>query len=309
MFIGKTNPNKLVQYNNFIPTSCPDLIEPVAEPLVTLSAMSAVSSVEPARKRLYRVKEAADMAGVSIRTLHHYDQIGLLKPEFVSPVGYRLYTEHNLEMLQQILFFKELGFSLQEIKKIITSPGFDRKQALKVHQSMLLAKKQRLEQLIHSAKKTLQALEGERTMSKQEMFSAFDISTIERHKAQYAAETKIKYGQTTACRESEQHTTGYTIQDWATIMHRGDEIHRKLATLMDKPAHAREVQVAIGEWRTHITNYYYPCTLDIFRELGDLYVKDKRFMANIDKYKSGLAKFMRQAMIIYCEYEEKKVKP
>lgn len=257
---------------------------------------------------LYQIKEVADMAGVSVRTLHHYDQVGLLRPVSVSPVGYRLYTECDLEKLQLVLFFKELGFSLKDTKRIMTIPGFNSKHALKAHQDMLLAKKERLEQLIRSVKKTLQAMEGERTMSKREMFSAFDTSTIEKHKAQYTEEAKAKYGQTAEYRECTQHTANYKAQDWSAIMHRGDEIHRQLAALMDKPAHSREVQVAIGEWRTHITNYYYPCTLEIFRGLGDLYVEDKRFMANIDKYQTGLAKFMRKAMIIYCDRAERETK-
>lgn len=145
-------------------------------------------------------------------------------------------------------------------------------------------------------------------MSKQEMFGAFDMSTIEKHKADYAEEVKENYGHTTAYRENERRSINYNTQDWAAIMHRGDEIQRHLATLMDKPAHAREVQVAIGEWRTHITNYYYSCTLEIFRGLGDLYVEDKRFMANIDKYRTGLAKFMRKAMIIYCDHAEQEAR-
>lgn len=100
----------------------------------------------------FRVKEVADMAGVRVRTLHYYDQIGLLKSESVGPAGYRLYTERDPGKLQQVLFFKELGFSLKEAKKILTSPGFDKEQALLASQEILLAKKQRLEQLIRTVR-------------------------------------------------------------------------------------------------------------------------------------------------------------
>src|SRR6187549_71797 len=98
----------------------------------------------------YKVKEIAEMAGVSVRTLHHYDEIGLLKPEFISETGYRFYIDKNLERLQQILFFKEIGFNLEEIKKLLDSPGFDRKKALQAHKDLLLKKKQRLEEIIRT---------------------------------------------------------------------------------------------------------------------------------------------------------------
>ncbi len=252
----------------------------------------------------YKVKEVADMLGVSVRTLHYYDQVGLLKPESVTTAGYRLYTDHDLERLQQVLFFKELGFSLQEIKQIIDNPLFDRKRALIAQKKLLAEQKKRLEAIINLVEKTLESIEGGTTMTKKEMFAAFDMSEIERHQRQYAEETKQKYGGSDAYKESQKKTSQYTAEDWAQIKAESEAIHQRLAALMDKQVTDPQVQAAIGEWRQHITKWYYYCTLEIFRGLGDLYVGDPRFTANIDKYRPGLALFMREAMHLYCDNQE-----
>lgn len=123
----------------------------------------------------YKVKEVADLAGVSVRTLHHYDEIGLLTPESVTTAGYRLYSERELERLQQILFFKEIGFPLQEIKTILDSPGFDRERALIAHRELLIEKKKRLEDLINTVDKTIDAVKGGIVMDKKDMFEGFDM--------------------------------------------------------------------------------------------------------------------------------------
>lgn len=253
----------------------------------------------------YKVKEVADIVGVSIRTLHYYDKIGLLKPESISPAGYRLYTDHDLEKLQQVLFFKELEFSLQETKDIIDSPSFDKRHALKAHKELLIEKKNRLEGIIESVEKSLQAIEGGIKMDNKGMFDSFDMTEIEKHKEKYAEETKQKYGHTDAYKESEKKTSKYTKDDWARIMRRSNEIYTKIAALMDKEPSDPQVQEAVGEWRQHITDSFYTCTPEIFRGLGDMYVNDERFTANIDKYKVGLASFLSKAMHIYCDNLEK----
>lgn len=253
----------------------------------------------------HMVGEIAELVGISVRTLHHYDRIGLLKPESVSPAGYRLYGDGDLEKLQQILFFRELGFGLKETKEIINQPGFDRKKALRTHRELLLEKRQRLEALIDSVDQTLQSIEGGKEMEKREMFAAFDLSEIERHKEKYAAETRRLYGHTAAYKESEERTARYTKEDWAVIMQRQSELYTRIASLMDNGPADPQVQAAVGEWRQHLTDSFYNCTPEIFRGLGDLYVNDARFTANIDKIKPGLAAFMREAMHIYCDNLER----
>lgn len=249
----------------------------------------------------YKVKEVRDMVGVSVRTLHYYDQIGLLKPESVSTAGYRLYTDGDLERLQQILFFKELDFSLQEIKEILDSPDFNRGHALKAHREMLIKKKKRLEKIIKSVEKTIDSIEGGIEMSKKEMFDGFSIEEIEKHKEKYAEETKEKYGDSSAYKESQRRTSKYTKEDWAVITEKQNEIYKRLAELMDKEPTDSEVQKSVEQWRQFINDYFYTCTPEIYRGLGELYVNDERFTANIDKIKPGLAKFLSEGIKIYCD--------
>lgn len=248
----------------------------------------------------YKVKEIADMVGVSVRTLHHYDQIGLLKSASVSPTGYRLYTDKDLERLQQILFFKELDFNLQEIKKILDTPSFDRKIALRTHRELLIEKKKRLERIIESVDKTIYSVEEGIEMSKKEMFEAFDMTEIKKHQEKYAEETRKKYGSTDAYKESQKKTSTYTKEDWARIMGRQDEIYKKLAALTDRDPADPEVQELVKEKRQHITDNFYNCTPEILRGLAEMYTLDERFTTNIDKYKPGLAEFLKEAIIIYC---------
>ena len=249
----------------------------------------------------YKVKEVSNLVGVSVRTLHHYDDIGLLKPEFVTEAGYRFYSDKDLERLQQILFFKELDFTLQEIKDIIESPDFDRKQALNAHKRLLIEKKNRLEKLIESVERTMESIEGGMEMSKKEMFDGFDMTEIEKHKEKYAEETKAKYGDSNAYKESVRRTAKYGKEDWARIMARGDEIHNKIAANMDKGPNNPAVQEGVAEFRQYITDSYYDCTVEIFSGLGYLYVQDERFTENLDKYKEGYAKFLSEAIHYYCD--------
>lgn len=249
----------------------------------------------------YKVKEVADMVGVSVRTLHHYDQIGLLKSEYTSEAGYRLYTDKDLERLQQILFFRELDFSLKEIKDILDNPKFDRNHALKAHRELLMEKKKRLEKIIKSVDNTIESIQGGIEMSKKKMFQGFDMSEIENLKEKYAEETKEKYGNTDAYKESIKKTSKYTKEDWTSIMAKQEEIYKKVIDNMDKGPADEKVQKAIAELRQYITDNFYNCTPEIFRGIGELYVCDERFTVNIDKYKSGLAKFLKEAMEVYCD--------
>ncbi|ACA57032.1 MerR family transcriptional regulator [Clostridium botulinum] len=248
----------------------------------------------------YKIKEVADMAGISVRMLHHYDKIGLLDPESVSAAGYRLYSDENLDRLQQILFFKELNFPLQEIKIILDSPNFDKKEALKVHRQLLLEKKIRLEKIIQSVDKTISSMEGEFKMDKKETLNVFSMIEIEEHQKKYSEEVKEKYGNTSAYKESNKKTSKYTKEDWSNIMKGWDEIFKKLANLMDKNPDDEEVQESVHQLREHISKNFYDCTPEIFRGLGELYVNDERFTANIDKYKIGLSKFVKEAINVYC---------
>lgn len=247
----------------------------------------------------YTVKAVADLAGISIRALHHYDRIGLLKPTSASPAGYRLYTERDLERLQQILFFKELDFPLQDIKTIIESPGFDRHAALISHRQLLLAKQARLQTLVRSIDRTIEMMEARKPMPANTLFEGFD----EAQQRQYREEARQRWG-SERVDDSERRTAPYTRDDWAAIQQAMAEInHTVAAHLGGDPAHP-DVQAAVAHWHRLINERFYDCSLEVFRGLGDLYVDDERFTATYDKVKPGLAPFLRAAMHAYCDRQE-----
>ncbi|AWB46025.1 MerR family transcriptional regulator [Paenibacillus sp. CAA11] len=249
---------------------------------------------------MYRVKEVAKMVGITIRTLHHYDEIGLFRPEQVSPAGYRYYSAADLEKLQQVLFYRELGFPLAEIKEMLDSSSFDRKFALQNHRQLLVRKKERLEQLIATVDKTLRSMKGETLMKSEEMFDGFDMTVIEEHKRKYAEEARRKYGGK-MMDEVEKRTGAYTPGDWERLTLETERLYQRVIAAMDRGPADPEVQEAVRELREQITSNFYDCTPEIFRGLGDLYVQDERFTRNIDRHKTGLAAFLREAMHIYCD--------
>ena len=231
-----------------------------------------------------------------MRTLHHYDPIGLLKPASLSASGYRLYSDANLERLQQILFFRELGFSLQEIKAIIDSPSYDRQDALVTHRRILLEKQNRLERLIRSVDRTINAIEGGIPMGKDAVFEGFDSSKIE----EYRKEARERWG--SVVDESYQRVSHYTKEDWDAFRAESDEIVTALASLMDRDPSDPEVQRWIDRHYRQIKDHFYTPTAEVYRGLGDLYLEDSRFTENYDKVKPGLARFMRSAMQIYADW-------
>ena len=251
----------------------------------------------------YKVKEVSELAGVSIRTLHHYDRIGLLKPDSVSSAGYRLYSSENLEELQQILFFKEIGFSLRDIQDVLKRPDFDRMHALKHHKKFLEEKKKRLEDIIATVEKTMIALEGGKKMSENEMFEGLDMNEIKKYQEDYAEEAREKYGKEIVD-QTLVKTAKYTEEDWAAILAKQQALWQQIADGMERGAGHPKVQEAVGKWRQLITDHYYECTLEIFRGLGDLYVNDERFKANYEKIRPGMAQFMQAAMHHYCDARE-----
>lgn len=245
----------------------------------------------------YTVKAVADLAGVSIRTLHHYDEIGLLKPATVSHSGYRQYSDPDLERLQQILFFRELGFSLQEIRDIVDSPNFDQREALRSHKQLLLEKQRRLLALIDSVDQSIEALERGTHMDKKAMFEVFGDEKLE----EYRKEAKARWGHTDAWRQSEERSSTYTRQDWERIKENMGAITTGIAELMDRDPGDPAVLEAVGRWYRHINDHFYTVSPEMFRGLGDMYVADPRFTATYEKVKPGLAQFMQRAMHAYAD--------
>ncbi|MEN1936727.1 MerR family transcriptional regulator [Paenibacillus sp. 102] len=241
-----------------------------------------------------RVKEVADLVGISVRTLHHYDEIGLLTPDETTESGYRLYSNRNLELLQQILFFKELGFPLKKIKEIIMSPSFDREEALTLHRKMLLEKRARLDKVIATIDKTIQYTKGEIEMTNKEKFEGFDFS----HNP-YEEEARTRWGDE-AVDKANKEAAGMTKEKQEEF----NNIYRKLATLRHDAPDSKEAQEAIRVWYDYLQNFG-QYSLEAFKGLGQMYVDDERFTKNINQFGEGLAQFMCEAMAVYADNRKK----
>lgn len=248
---------------------------------------------------MYMINEISKLTGVSIRMLHHYDKIGLLVPSKRTDSNYRMYSDEDVAKLYQILLFKELEFSIQEIKTILQDENFDREKALKEQRNLIIKKKNRLEKIIESIDDTINNFGGN-VMNKKN-FKAFDYEDIKKHEEKYKEETERKYGKTDAYKESKEKTSKYSKNDWENIMGEAESIYVELSKLMDKEPSDEQVQLLVEKWRNHITENFYSCTIEIFRGLALMYIADERFTKNIDKYGEGLAQFLSDAMNIYCD--------
>lgn len=241
----------------------------------------------------HSIGSLSKLSGVSIRALHHYDQLGLLRPSEIAESGYRYYDDAAVERLWQILFFRELDFPLSEIGEILSSPSFDRNRALKEHRNLLLQKRQRLDRLIELVSN---AMKGETTME----FKPFDTSEFDAMRDQYADEVKARWGNTDAYRESAKRAAKWTEADKTRFQKESGEIFSGFAALVGTdPADAR-VQTLVARWKAFISESYYNCTDEILAGLGQMYIADERFTKNIDKYGAGTAQLMSDAIAVYC---------
>lgn len=241
------------------------------------------------------IKEFAKLCGVSVRTLHYYDEIGLLKPAFVDEQNsYRFYDEKSLMRIQEILFFKELDFPLKSISEILSSPDYDKQKALKEQRKLLILKKQRLERIIDALDN---AQKGKITMN------AFDNNDYDTARKQYEVEAKERYGKTDAYKEHEQKTASYSKDKWQQV---NDGLNAVLAQFAEclqsgQAPDSDEAQSLVKNLQNYITENFYTCTNEILKGLGQMYVADERFKANIDKHAQGTAQFISKAIEIYCK--------
>lgn len=233
------------------------------------------------------VHEVSKISGVSIRALHHYDKIGLLPATEVTKAGYRLYDDKALERLQHILLFKELEFSLKEIKDILDSPGFDRSKALEQQIQLLELRKEHLQNLIDLAWgiKTI----GVKNMS----FEAFDTKKID----EYAAKAKASWGQTDAYKEYEQKSEGRTKEVQQKLNIEMMDIFAQFGKIKDQKPDSEEAIGLAKKLQDHITENYYTCTNEILQSLGEMYAGGGDFTDNIDKVGgTGTAVFASEAI-------------
>lgn len=240
-----------------------------------------------------KINEVAKRAGVTVRTLHYYDEIGLLKPREITEAGYRLYDDTTLETLQQILFFRELDFSLTDIKEIMTNPHYDKAEALTAHKKLLLQKRNRLNDLIDLV---ANILKGENDMS----FKQFNMTELEENKKKYAAEVKERWGDTAAFAESEEKTGSYDEDQWKQLSGEGETILNEFSENRHIQPDCKEAQDIVKKWQAYITANFYHCTKEILSCLGQMYISDERFTKNIDKNGEGTAAFMTAAIEAYC---------
>lgn len=241
------------------------------------------------------VTQAAALTGVSVRTLHHYDAIGLLKPTKVTEAGYRLYDEDALEKLYLILVFRELGFSLKDIRGILDAPDYDRNRVLEQQIKLLEGKKTHLQNLIHFASGL--KLTGVRYLE----FENFDIKKLD----DYSAQAKALYGKTDAWRECQEKAKGRTREQEQAIAQQMMAMFTRLGQLRDRKPDSAEVQAWVKELRDFITAHYYTCTDQILRGYGDLYAGGGSMTENIDKAGGkGTGEFAREAIQIFCKRAE-----
>lgn len=234
------------------------------------------------------VKEISKLTGASVRTLHYYDEIDLLKPAKTTKAGYRLYDDTALSRLHSILLFRELRFSLKEIKAILDSPSFDTETALKEQVKLLELQRNRLDEIISSARDILK--KGAENMG----FSAFDKTEIEA----FAEEAKQKWGNTDAYREfEEKHSDSADKTD--EIMN----IFTEIGQIKHLPPNSQEAKSLIKKLQNFITENYYTCTDEILKGLGQMYISDERFKNNIDKSGGdGTAEFTAKAIEAIMNY-------
>jgi DNA-binding transcriptional MerR regulator len=241
----------------------------------------------------YTVKQLSDLAGVSIRTLHYYDEIGLLKPESVGANGYRHYEDKSLLKLQQILFYRELGLELSRIKEIVNRKNFDVQSALESHRKSLQARVERLNRLIATVDDTILNLKGKKEMSKRQLFSAFS----EEEQEKYAAEAERMYDPAIVKASNKKWKT-YSPEEKQRILNEGGQVYEDMMAAMPKGPAAPEVQEIVERWRKHM-DYFWTPNLEQLTGLTELYTSDPRFKANFDKIDPRLAEFMKEAVKVY----------
>lgn len=248
---------------------------------------------------MYTVKQLADLAGISRRTLHYYDEIGLLHPSSLTGSGYRQYDDKSLFRLQQILFFREIGLDLRQIKEIINDPDFDLVSALQSHRHTMQEKIKRLHTLIRTVDATILHLIGEVDMSKKNIFEGFS----EEKQKRYEKEAVDNWGE--AVTQSIKLWNTYSDERKEEIMQEGSTIYQEIVANMDKGADSPEIRALLVRWHEHL-HYFYEPTIEALGGLGNMYYDHPDFNANFTKMHPDLPAFLKQAIAIYVDELETK---
>lgn len=241
----------------------------------------------------WNVGELAKVAGVSVRALHHYDELRLLTPSARTPSGYRLYDETDLQRLQQILFYRELEFPLEDIRRIMMDPAFDKVEALRAQRELLQQRARHARALVKAVDQALESLERGTPMNQDQMFEVFGAFDPAAHEAEVQQRWSGPL-----LDESRRRTSRYGKQDWTEAIADQKAIQQEMADVMGQglPAGSPRAMAVAERHRLHIDRWFYPCSHQVQCGLGDMYVEDPRFAANYEKLRAGLAVFMRDAI-------------
>jgi len=248
---------------------------------------------------MFTAKQLSKMAGITPRTLHYYDEIGLLKPSWVGENGYRYYGEESLLQLQQILLYRELDMPLERIRKIMGRHDFDVLSALESHKAELRKRIAKLELLVTTVDHTILHLKGTMDMSKKQLFEGLN----DEQQAEYEKEAMQMYDPATV-KASNQKWKNYTAAEKQRIGDEGNAIYEDILKAMPKGPSSPEAQAGVERWRRHMEYFWVPNN-DQLLGLVDLYNDDLRFKANFDKIDPNLAQFMREAVKFYVESRKK----
>jgi DNA-binding transcriptional MerR regulator len=262
-------------------------------------------SQDPIGARERTVGEVARLAHVTVRTLHHYDELGLLVPSGRSEAGYRRYSDDDLRRLQQILLFRELGFALDAIQRMMDDPGFDRRQALEAQRALLVEQQARTDTILRGVDRALAELNGGETMSADERFEGFDALN-----KQYEQEVEERWGDTDAYKESMRRTKRYTKEDWKRFQAQNDEATQRWIALKasGKAPTSVEAMDQAEAARQQIDTWFYPCSPTMHRKLAEMYEADPRFTATYEKMATGMCAYVSAAIRANADRQEKAAK-
>ncbi|MFF4764471.1 MerR family transcriptional regulator [Streptomyces sp. NPDC001292] len=247
----------------------------------------------------YSVGQVAGFAGVTVRTLHHYDDIGLLVPGERSHAGHRRYGDADLDRLQRILFYRELGFPLEEVAALLDDPEADPGAHLRRQHNLLTARIEKLKKMAEAVEHAMEARRMGIDLTPEERFEVFGDHDPE----QYADEVQQRWGDTEAHRQSQRRTASYTKEDWKRLTEEQDAIHRRMAALLDAgtPAGSGAAMDVAEEHRRFISGSYYDCGHEMHTCLAQMYVADPRFTATYEKIRPGLAAYLHEAILANAE--------
>ncbi|MFD9301853.1 MerR family transcriptional regulator [Streptomyces sp. NPDC060048] len=242
----------------------------------------------------YSVGQVATFAGVTVRTLHHYDEIGLLSPGGRSQAGHRRYEDADLDRLQRILFYRELGFPLDEVAVLLDDPETDPGEHLRRQHALLSARIARLQQMAEAVEHAMEAKKMGINLTPEERFEVFGDKDPE----QYAEEAERRWGGTDSYAESQRRAAAYTKDDWKRMQDQVADWGARYAALMEagEPAEGPRAMEMAEEHRLHISTWFYDCSYEIHTGLGEMYVADERFKEFYDSLRPGLAEHLRDAI-------------